>query len=172
MFKYKKILRFALPLGIIFVFISNKIISRASTVDSSALGRLELFQYALSIFKEHPIFGSGIGTFFELSAHEFGKNIAAHGDYMLMFAETGIFGGIGYLTLLFTMLVFAVKNLKENDFAKVALLMLVSFLVYGITGNALANGHIFWGLLGIYNGVIVRENPQKNISSGLEFESN
>jgi len=172
LFKYKKILRFALPLGIIFVFISNKIISRASTVDSSALGRLELFQYALSIFKEHPIFGSGIGTFFELSAHEFGKNIAAHGDYMLMFAETGIFGGIGYLTLLFTMLVFAVKNLKENDFAKVALLMLVSFLVYGITGNALANGHIFWGLLGIYNGVIVRENPQKNISSGLEFESN
>ncbi|WP_295103079.1 O-antigen ligase family protein [uncultured Candidatus Kuenenia sp.] len=161
LFKYKKILRFALPLGIIFVFISNQIISRASTVDSSALGRLEKFQYALSIFKDHPIFGSGIGTFFALSALEFDTNIAAHGDYMRMFAETGIFGGIGYVILLFTMIVFAVKNLKENDFAKAALLMLVGFMVFGITDNALGYSHIFWGLLGIYNGLIVRENSQK-----------
>ncbi|WP_347275042.1 O-antigen ligase family protein [Candidatus Kuenenia sp.] len=172
LFKYKKILRFALPLGIIFVFISNQIISRASTVDSSALGRLELFQYALSIFKDHPVFGSGIGTFFGLSVHEFGRNIAAHGDYMLMFAETGIFGGIGYVILLFTMIVFAIKNLKESDFAKAALLMLVGFIIFGITDNALGYSHLFWGLLGIYNGLIVRENLQKNISSGLEFERN
>ncbi|MBE7548948.1 MAG: O-antigen ligase family protein [Planctomycetia bacterium] len=162
LFKYKKILRFALPLGIIFVFAGKQIVSRAATVDSSALGRLELFQYALSIFKDHPLFGSGIGTFFELSAYRFDKNIAAHGDYMKMFAETGIFGGIGYVILLFTMIVFAIKNLKENDFAKVALLMLVSFMIFSITDNGLSYSHIFWGLLGICNGLIVRGNSQKN----------
>jgi len=162
LFKYKKILRFALPLGIIFLFAGKQIVSRAVTVDGSALGRLELFQYGLSIFKDHPLFGSGIGTFFELSAYRFDKNIAAHGDYMKMFAETGIFGGIGYVILLFTMIVFAVKNLKENDFAKVALLMLVSFMIFSITDNGLSYSHIFWGLLGICNGLIVRGNSQKN----------
>ena len=32
----------------------------------------------------------------------FGNKLAAHGDYMKMFAETGIFGGTGYLIILFT----------------------------------------------------------------------
>ncbi len=172
LFKYKKILRFALPLGIIFVFAGKQIVSRATTVDSSALGRLELFQYGLSIFKDHPLFGSGIGTFFELSAYRFDKNIAAHGDYMKMFAETGIFGGMGYVILLFTMIIFAVKNLKENDFAKASFLTIISFMVFSITDNALTYSHIFWGILGIYNGVIVRENPQKHILSNLMIDRN
>ena len=157
LFRPKKILRFAIPLGVIFVIMSSQIITRATTVDGSALGRLDLFWYGFSIFKAYPVFGSGIETFLELSSLRFGHEIAAHGDYMKMFAETGIFGGIGYLIILFTNLVFAVKNFKENDFAKVAFLTIIGFMIFSLTDNALGYSHIFWGLLGIYNGLIVRE---------------
>ncbi len=75
-----------------------------------------------------------------------------------MFAETGIFGGLGYLILLFTNLVFAVKNFKENDFAKISFLTIIGFMVFSLTDNGLTYSHLFWALLGIYNGLIVREN--------------
>ncbi|QII12885.1 putative membrane protein [Candidatus Kuenenia stuttgartiensis] len=152
LFRPKKILRFVLPLGIIFVTMSSQIIARATTVDGSALGRMDVFLYGFSIFKDHPAFGSGLGTIL------FSYKTAAHGDYMKMFAETGIFGGTGYLIILFTNLIFAVKNFKENDFAKVAFLTIIGFMVFSMTDNGLAYSHIFWALLGIYNGLIVREN--------------
>lgn len=151
LFRPKKILRFALPLGIIFVYLSSQIITRATTVDESPLGRIRLFWYGFSIFKAHPVFGSGIETIL------FNYKTAAHGDYMKMFAETGIFGGLGYLIILFTNLLFAVKNFKENDFAKVVFLTIIGFMVFSLTDNGLAYSHIFWALLGIYNGLIVRE---------------
>lgn len=157
LFKPKKIMRFALPLGIAVILLSGQIIARATTVDGSTLQRFEFFQFGLELFKAHPVFGCGLETFFELSTSRFGENIAAHGDYIRMFAETGAFGGIGSLMLLSMMIIFAIKNFKENDFAKVSFLMIMGFLIFGITDNAWGYCHIFWGLLGIYNGVIVRE---------------
>jgi O-antigen ligase len=130
----------------------SKIITRATTVDESALARIDLFWYGFSIFKAHPVFGSGIETFL------FSYKIAPHGDYMKMLAETGIFGGLGYLIILFTNLCFAVNNFKENDFAKISFLTIIGFMIFSLTDNALSYSHIFWGILGIYNGLIVREN--------------
>lgn len=166
LFRDKKILRYALPLGIIFgiifVVMSSQIITRVTTVDESSLGRIELFKYALSIFKAHPVFGSGIGTFMDVTG------TAAHGDYMGMFAETGIFGGIGYLVILFTNLSFAVNNFKENDFAKISFLTIIGFMIFSLTDNGLAYSHIFLGILGVYNGLIVRENVRNYaLSPGL-----
>lgn len=151
LFRPKKILKFALLLGVIFAILSSKIIMRG-TIDDSALGRFELFWYGLSIFKDHPVFGSGIGTFKDFAG------VAAHGDYMGMFAETGIFGGLCYFGILFTNLIFAVKNFGKNDFAKISFLTIIGFMIFSLTDNALSNSHIFFGILGIYNGLIVREN--------------
>lgn len=151
LFRPKKMLRFALPLGIFFVFMLSKIITRATTVDGSALERIELFLYGLNMFKAHPVFGSGIGTILDSAG------VAAHGDYIRMFAETGIFGGLGYLILLSTNLTFTVKNFKQNDFAKISFLTIIGFMIFSLTDNGLAYSHIFWALLGIYNGLIVRE---------------
>lgn len=156
LFRPKKILRFVLPLGIIFPFVLKQIIARMTTVDASATGRVDLFLYGFSIFKANPIFGSGIETYSELFKHSFGRKLAAHGDYMKMFAETGIFGGLGYLFLLFTMLVFSVKNFKNDDFAKVSFLTIIGFMIFSLTDNGLTYSHIFWALLGIYNALIVR----------------
>jgi O-antigen ligase len=158
LFRPKKILRFALPLGIIFMFMLKQILTRATTIDSSALGRIDAFWYGFSIFKAHPVFGSGIETYLDLSVLQFGQKTAAHGDYVKMFAETGIFGGLGYLILLFTNLVFAVRNFKENDFAKISFLTIIGFMVFSLTDNGLSYSHLFWALLGIYNGLIVRGN--------------
>ncbi|MGQ3686305.1 MAG: O-antigen ligase family protein [Candidatus Loosdrechtia sp.] len=163
LFRPKKIMRFVFPLGVIFILMSGQIIARATTVDSSALGRLKLFQFGLDIFKEHPVFGSGLGTYLELAG------IAAHGDYMQMFAETGVFGGFGFLIVLLTMIIFAVKNFKECDFAKVSFLMIIGFMVFGLTDNGLSYSHVFWGLLGICNGIIVRNKLEKH---QLELEYN
>ncbi|OGS71118.1 MAG: hypothetical protein A3F91_08325 [Flavobacteria bacterium RIFCSPLOWO2_12_FULL_35_11] len=161
LFKSKRLLGFFLLLLIpVFVVMSGQILTRL-TIDSSAEGRSTLFFYGLSIFKAHPLFGSGLETFMDLTSSRFGgTGVAAHGDYMRMFAETGIFGGLSYLILLFSNLVFAVKNLKRSDFAKVSFLTLVGFIVFSMTDNGLAYSHIFWGLLGIYNGLIVRDNSR------------
>lgn len=157
LFKPKKILRFIIPLTIIFVVMSSQIIARVTIVDESAKGRFELFQYALSIFKANPVFGSGIDSFWFLSKHQFGETVAAHGDYMKMFAETGVLGGLGYLIILFIFLTFSAKNFQQNDFAKVSFLTIIGFMIFGITDNSLSYSHIFWALLGIYSGLIVQK---------------
>lgn len=157
LFRPKKILRFALPLGVMFVAMSGKIISRIAIFDKSASLRYDFFQYALSMFTSHPLFGAGIDAFWFLSEHQFGNTVAAHGDYMKIFAETGIFGGIGYLIILFIFLTFSVKNFKQNDFAKVSFLTIIGFMVFSIIDNGLVYCHIFWALLGIYSGLIVRK---------------
>lgn len=155
LFKSKRLFSICLlliPFGIVML---AKIMMRL-TIDSSAEGRIGLFQQGLGIFKAHPLFGSGYDTFRELSS----TKTNAHGDYMRMFAETGIFGGLSYLILLFSYLYFTVKNLKRSDFAKVAFLTLIGFMVFSLTDNGLAHSNIFWGLLGIYNGLIVRDNSR------------
>lgn len=151
LFRPKKILRYALPLGIILLFMSKQIVTRALTIDSSVSGRFELFQYGLNTFRANPVFGSGIETFL------FSYKIAAHGDYMRILAETGFLGGVGYLVLLLTNLIFAIKNFKESNIAKLSFLTIIGFMIFSFTDNALALSHTFWGVLGVYNGLIVRE---------------
>lgn len=164
LFKPKRMLRFAIPGGLFFLLMSGRILVRITTVDGSALGRIKMFQYGLSVLKSHLVFGSGLGTIME------SEGTAAHGDYMKMFAETGIFGGVGYLIVLFTIIIFTFKNFQESDFAKIAFITTIGFMIFSMTDNGLAYSHIFWAQLGIYHGMIIRKKFVKHPSS-LEYRN-
>lgn len=156
LFKSKRMLVYgSLLLPLVLVMI-GKVSQRLTLQDTSAMGRLRMMWHGISLFKANPLFGIGFNTLVEAT------NYGGHCDYIGMFAETGILGGTSYLILLFSNLFFAIKNLKQSDFSKIALLTIIGFMVFSITDNGLINGHIFWALLGIYNGLIMRKNINRH----------
>ncbi len=75
-------------------------------ISSSNLNRLKLIEISLTLFREHPLFGQGIGTFTNILAGiqwyimEYGSVLDAHGFIFKTLAETGIFGTLTFLALL------------------------------------------------------------------------
>jgi len=63
--------------------------------DSSAQGRLDIWEYALEMFKSSPIFGVGFRTF------GYVKNIDTHNNFVKILAELGLIGFCIYLVLYF-----------------------------------------------------------------------
>jgi len=161
LFKPKRILSLTIALIILVFFMATVIMERLTGVDSSVQVRGALFRHGMNMFKSRPLFGSGLETFLGSSKAYFGKSIAAHGDYMRLFAETGIFGGAAYLHLLLKNIVYPFKCIKISDFAKVSFMTIMGFMIFSITDNGLAYSHIFWGLMGIYTAIIVKDVGNK-----------
>lgn len=162
LFKSKRVFGFCLLLIPICIVLSGQIVSRL-IIDSSVEGRPQLFLFGLSMFKNHPLFGCGLGTYVKLSSSYFGEEIAAHCDYVKMFAETGVLGGISYFILIVSILVFAVKNMKNSDYAKISFLTIIGFVIFSMTDNGLAYSHVFWALIGLYNGLIIKDKYEKGV---------
>jgi|HubBroStandDraft_1064217.scaffolds.fasta_scaffold114968_1 O-antigen ligase len=56
------------------------------------LSRLEAALFAIDLFKEHPIFGSGIGTFAATNYKNTGNYVANHDTYLEILTGTGLVG--------------------------------------------------------------------------------
>jgi len=113
-------------------------------------GRERLWEVAINMFKENPIYGRGIGSFNAIandSGIRFGNGdiwiYQAHNVYYQIFAETGIIGGTIYLSLLSSIFISAFKLFKRlTDLSVIHQKMLYFIIymqiligVYGITGN-------------------------------------
>ncbi len=61
--------------------------------ESSAYGRIETWYDGIQMFIEHPLFGVGVGNFTEHSW------LTAHNSFVLVLAETGIFGYTVWLAM-------------------------------------------------------------------------
>jgi O-antigen ligase len=70
----------------------------SATGENSLLWRLGLWDYALRIYPERPVFGSGIGTFLEYVDYLQGFN--AHQTWVGLLIETGLVGTLAFLGLL------------------------------------------------------------------------
>jgi O-antigen ligase len=91
--------------------------------------RLNLLKAGFKIFFEHPL-GSGIGSFRELSTSEVGF-LANHPEntYLYFFVETGIFGGFGFLVLIFKPVVYFLKNRKKINNSVIWGIMMISIYI-------------------------------------------
>ena len=85
-------------------------------------GRSSLFLFEFEAFKEHPVFGVGVGKLKELRFEKEGIMAASHNEMSRILGEHGSFGLLAFLILLFTPLVFRLEN-NQNIFA-------YSFLVF------------------------------------------
>ncbi|WP_458071078.1 O-antigen ligase family protein [Rhodanobacter sp. BL-MT-08] len=68
--------------------------SRAQDIDpdeESAFGRVDAWYEGLHMFREHPVFGVGAGNFTDYNY------LTAHNSFVLVLAETGLFGYVTWL---------------------------------------------------------------------------
>jgi O-antigen ligase len=88
----------------------DAVISRFFSVAESFEGRWEIWVNTFQIFKDFPLFGSGLGTFIQVfpmyrSFHILGLVTHSENDFLQLLSETGILGA-GLLAALFFYLLF------------------------------------------------------------------
>lgn len=106
----------------------------------AARWRLELWESSFKMIKDHPVLGHGLNTFMELFQayrRKFGGRYDfyhsyAHNCYLQVWAETGIFGLIGFLSILFGLFRAAFRFvLKESQNQPKELITILGGLTVG-----------------------------------------
>jgi len=122
----------------------NSIVS-VSNSDVSASTRIRYYQKGLEYFLENPIFGPGIGNWQLLSIKLDAENIesyivpyVAHNDFIEVFAEIGIFGGLSYLFFVLSTAFYLVKiffKSKDEKIREKIIFLSLPFIIYFIDAN-------------------------------------
>jgi len=139
------------PVGNIFNNITETV-EGVSTGQDITSGRIYLYEYAIDLFKEKPIFGIGWRKYSELSVGVINVDRGSHPHniYLQLLTELGL---IGFILFMIPIILFLVKtiNLLMNynryfegnpywDFVlKFSLYVQFFFLLYGLTGNLLTD---------------------------------
>ena len=151
----KQVSVFILPIIIAFIFFKTNntdqnlnVTSRVSTIstsDVSATTRLRYYTKGLEYFIENPIAGAGIGNFQLISIKLDSDNIesyivpyVAHNDFIEVFTELGVVGGLAYLLFVLSTGIYLVRlffelNVKGERLQIIFLSM--PFLIYFIDAN-------------------------------------
>ncbi|UCB57016.1 MAG: O-antigen ligase family protein [Candidatus Omnitrophota bacterium] len=138
--------------------------------DSSSLDRKVIWQAALQMIKERPVFGQGLSTFmgnftrFSKDYYYLDKGIIpyAHNCYLQIAAETGIVGFLSFLTLLGVFFIHTIRSLaKIKDKFYHAILAsisagIIATLVHSAVDTNLYSlqlSILFWIMLGLNAGL-------------------
>lgn len=130
----------------------ERLINAAS--DTTMNSRVYFWEYAIMLWKSHPLFGIGFGCFpvhiatggVNLAKYHYIQAFAAHNIYYQMLAEIGIIGLALFLGLFIWGLVTSISLLKKTQNTgdiqiSTIILMGIScqiwFILYGLTGNPL-----------------------------------
>lgn len=138
--------------------------------DASNLERINRWQSAIRMFHEKPIFGWGPGTYqflyapFQRSKEKtiistnFGDLGNAHSEYIGPLAESGLFGMISMLAIVFAAIWTGMRVFKRSEnkeiklLALVTMLALVSYFSHGVLNNFLDSDKAsipVWGFIAI-----------------------
>lgn len=150
--------------------------------DVSNLERINRWNSAIGMFETKPLLGYGPGTysFFYIRfqrldqitsiSSNFGDAGNAHSEYLMPLSESGIFGLITFLILLFTViytgmnLFYSAQNSAIKYMALAALLGLVSYFVHGFLNNFLDldKGAVpFWTFIAIITSLDLKNKEIK-----------
>lgn len=107
-------------------------------------GRTKLYSLALQAFKEHSFFGIGWGKFSELAPLTGNTRVKdVHCIYLQLLCETGIFGFILIIGILFFSISFIIKHIFRSDKKEkkanlyFAAYIQIFFLLHGILDNSI-----------------------------------
>ncbi len=138
--------------------------------DASNLERINRWQSAFRMFRDHPVMGIGPGTYqflyapYQLSKEKTiistnaGDRGNAHSEYIGPLTETGVPGMLSFLAIVICVLVTALRvykrstDLKIKALSLVLMLGLVTYYVHGILNNFLDSDKAsvpFWGFTAI-----------------------
>jgi len=139
----------AILLNLAFTSSQNKgdITSQLGAIEfteQSSNGRFQYWSDAYEQVSDHPILGAGLGNW-KIASISYGKDhikgytvpYHAHNDFIHIFTEVGILGGIAYLSLFIILTFFLFRLLyvqrKEDGNTDFSLFLLVlPFIIYGI----------------------------------------
>ena len=164
---------FLLILGILMPHLietPNDILGRLKSIfvfsDPSSLDRKAIWQVAIRMIKDRPIFGHGLSTFMGNFA-KYGKDYYylkqgiipyAHNCYLQIAAETGIVGLVSFLTLIGTFFIHTIMSLAKikDKFYHVALAGISAGIIATLVHSAvdtnlysLQLSVLFWIMLGL-----------------------
>ena len=123
-------------------------IGNISFTEQSSNGRFNYWGDAYRYIKENPIFASGLGNW-KIESIDKGKDhisgytvpYHAHNDFIHVFAETGILGGISYLGLFILLIFYLYRILKRGYYSGSInlkdFILCLPIIVYGV--DALLN---------------------------------
>lgn len=178
---WKKIVALICLIGLIgigtFAFVPAfhaKVITITDLNYQSNSERFLLWRSSYNMFKDHPLFGIGVGQFSKQYSEHYILPQAkepslphAHNNFIHMLGETGIVGIIGFLVLIGYFLWFGIYHwYKKNNIVGLMLVAsLVGLLLQGMTefnfGNA-AVMKLFWLLAGCFVQYVLIDNKEKS----------
>lgn len=137
--------------------------------DRSAMSRFEMWGTAISMFKDHPVFGVGLSNYTYYfgnygSAGVLGYNPYTHNLYLKILVECGIVGELLFLTLCLTLLKLCIKYAQVDGMAMMILFGVLAFLVQGMTVEFFTSNY-FWFLLitGLFYMQKVNDAEKRNV---------
>jgi O-antigen ligase len=125
--------RTALPLlvmtfimgGTVYFFI-QEIMQRLFEITVPGMGtfgwRMEIWRIYFQEFLKCPFWGYGLGSSSVKAGEKFGYYIAVHNNYLKFLLETGIFGLIAYIALIFALLKISLRSYIDNPGTKKAII--------------------------------------------------
>lgn len=145
------LLPYVLSLGLNFVLSQktqrnnlSETVGRIAFTEASSNGRFQYWGDALDYVVDNPIFASGLGNW-KIASISRGKEhingytvpYHAHNDFIHVFAETGVLGGLAYLSIfgLLTFYLFRMLYKKYREQGKLEMqyfFLLLPLIVYGI----------------------------------------
>ena len=124
--------------NIAFIDRFNELSDDTILQNSSSDGRIFVIMKGLEIFADHPIFGTGFGTYGSAGSRmvtpdlykEYGlyENLYSDNEYIKVFVETGLLGTLIYIAFVLLLLQACLKN-------RYKLTTLISFLFIGMFYN-------------------------------------
>lgn len=164
----KIIILFTMLIPLLYAFLNYDLSRITMGFDyNSTEGRFLAANLGLYIFSQFPIFGSGVGRFFEraydyryIEVDGITGLIDPHNLYILILSELGIVGI--FLTIsMFIYLFTRFKFIKDKVLRQTAILTIISFSIGALGGSQLMNeisfATIFWIYMGLFNAVSIND---------------
>lgn len=169
-----------LLLGILILMIAiviGYILYPELVVRSYDMERLYIWQSALRMIADYPVWGVGAGHFNDIYVNNGYINVLAkephlqhpHNIFLFYFVERGIFTGITFMLMISTQIYLLVKNIfnkskKLNVFALASLVMIVGAVIQGCVDVVMDNRTyqlMYWFLYGVACYSIVLDKDDK-----------
>jgi O-antigen ligase len=159
-----------------------KSISNVST-DASNRERINRWKSAIRMYKQHPLFGWGPGTYqfkyapfqqksemTEISTNA-GDRGNAHSEYIGPLAEEGLLGSVTFVAIVFLVIARGLKIIYESKTKEIRLLAtglllgLITYFAHGALNNFLDTDKLsvpFWGMIAALIALDVYHNNDKD----------
>lgn len=122
-FFYKKKISLMAPLAVIFLIILSpngldRLKSLFAPEQNTVWERVQLWKGTWNMVKVHPFFGFGVNTFsryfLEYKPAIYPDIRYTHNSYLQMWSEIGIFGLLTFLSIIFTVLITALRDMRKK----------------------------------------------------------